>query len=146
MPALVSFLSDFGWSDTYVGQVKGAIARIAPDVRIIDLTHQVPAQDVRTGAFLLMNAVEAFPAGTVQLAVVDPGVGSVRRPIVIQARRGDLFVGPDNGLLLAAVERLGGVARAVDISAAENWGPQRSSTFHGRDLFAPVAARLATGT
>lgn len=146
MPALVSLLTDFGVSDTYVGQVKAAIAAAAPGVTLIDLTHEVPAQDVRTGAFLLMTSIEVFPPGTVHLAVVDPGVGSARRPIAARCKRGDLFVGPDNGLLLPALKKLGGVEEAVDLSGDANWGPLRSSTFHGRDLFAPVAGRLATGT
>ncbi|MBX5484279.1 MAG: SAM-dependent chlorinase/fluorinase [Myxococcaceae bacterium] len=145
MAALISLLTDFGLSDTYVGQVKGAIAAVAPGVTVVDLTHDVPAQDVRTGAFLLMTSVEVFPAGTVHLAVVDPGVGSLRRAIAAKAARGDVFVGPDNSLLVPALAKLGGMVEAVDISADRNWGPLRSTTFHGRDLFAPVAARIATG-
>jgi S-adenosylmethionine hydrolase len=145
MSGIVSLLTDFGVADTYVGQVKAAIANVAPEVRVIDLTHQVPAHDVRTGAFLLMTSVEAFPPGTVHLAVVDPGVGSERRAVAARSTRGDLFVGPDNGLLVSAIERLGGLAAAVDVSAESNWGSRRSTTFHGRDLFAPVAARLARG-
>lgn len=142
---ILTLLTDFGHLDTYVGQMKGAIAQAAPSATVVDLTHHVPAHDVRTGAFLLMTSVEGFPAGTVHLAVVDPGVGSARRPVAVRAGRGDLFVGPDNGLLLPAVERLGGVREVVDISGEVNWGRRRSTTFHGRDLFAPVAARLAAG-
>ncbi|HZA49355.1 MAG TPA: SAM-dependent chlorinase/fluorinase [Myxococcaceae bacterium] len=145
MSGIISLLTDFGLSDTYVGQVKGAIATVAPEVRVIDLTHDVPAHDVRSGAFLLMTSVEAFPPGTVHLAVVDPGVGSGRRPVAAASARGDRFVGPDNGLLVPALERLGGAVAAVDISAESNWGSRRSTTFHGRDLFAGVAARLARG-
>ncbi|MGA9523565.1 MAG: SAM-dependent chlorinase/fluorinase [Myxococcaceae bacterium] len=145
MPALISFLSDFGRSDTYVGQVKGVIARESPDIRVIDLTHEVPAQDLRTGAFLLMTSVEVFPEGTVHLAVVDPGVGSSRRAIAVETRRSDVLVGPDNGLLAPAIERLGGAVQVVVLDASAEWGPRRSTTFHGRDLFGPVAARIAVG-
>jgi S-adenosyl-L-methionine hydrolase (adenosine-forming) len=145
MGGIVCFLSDFGMADTYVGQVKGAIANVAPEVRVIDLTHEVPAHDVRTGAFLLMTSVEVFPRGTVHLAVVDPGVGSDRRAVVVRSARGDLLVGPDNGLLVPAVDRLGGGLAVFDVSGESNWGPRRSVTFHGRDLFGPVAARLASG-
>jgi S-adenosyl-L-methionine hydrolase (adenosine-forming) len=144
VPAFVTLLTDFGHHDTYVGQVKGTIARAAPNVRVIDLTHEVPPHDVRTGAFLLMTSVEATPDGSVHLAIVDPGVGSARRAIALRAGRGDLLVGPDNGLLLPAAERLGGIAAAVVLSEG-SWGERRSTTFHGRDLFAPVAARLALG-
>ena len=145
MAAIVSLLTDFGVRDTYVGQMKAVMSRIAPGTALIDLTHEVPAQDVQTGAFLLMTAVEAFGPDTVHLAVVDPGVGSSRRAVAVQCTRGDVFVGPDNGLLVPAVERLGGAAEIVDISGAQNWGARHSTTFHGRDLFAPVAARIAAG-
>ncbi len=145
VPAPVSFLTDFGRSDTYVGQVKGVIARVSPDIRVIDLTHDVPAQDVRTGAFLLMTSVEVFPEGSVHLAVVDPGVGSARRAIAVASRRGDILVGPDNGLLHPAIERLGGAVQVVAFDTDASWGPRRSTTFHGRDVFGPVAARIALG-
>src|SRR5690349_12253771 len=113
--------------------MKAVMSRIAPGASLIDLTHEVPAQDVQTGAFLLMTAVEAFGPDTVHLAVVDPGVGSSRRAVAVQCTRGDVFVGPDNGLLVPAVERLGGAAAVVDISGAQNWGAHPSTTFHGRD-------------
>lgn len=144
MPA-VTLLTDYGNADTYVGQVKGAILRVAPGALLVDLTHAVPPQDVRAGAFLLWTAVEAFPDGTVHLAVVDPGVGTSRRAIAVRTRRGDLLVGPDGGLLVPAAERLGGVALAVELTRQQYWGPARSRTFHGRDLFGPVAAHLAQG-
>jgi len=143
--AVITFLSDFGLPDTYVGQVKGAILAIAPGLAIVDLTHQVPPQDLRAGAFLLWSAVEVFPAGSIRLAVVDPGVGSARRALAIQAKRGDLFVGPDNGLLLPAVERLGGVERAIELTVRAYWRDSPSTTFHGRDVFGPAAAHLANG-
>lgn len=143
---LITFLSDFGTSDAYVGQVKGAIATVAPEAAVVDLTHQVPAQDVRAGAFLLWTAVEVFPPGSIHLAVVDPGVGTSRRAVAVRSARGDLFVGPDNGLLPMAIARLGGAQRAVELTNTELHRSTRSDTFHGRDLFGPVAGHLARGT
>jgi S-adenosylmethionine hydrolase len=145
MPSTVSLLTDFGLTDTYVGQMKAAILRIAPSSLLVDLTHEVPAQDVHTGAFLLWTAVEAFPEGSLHLAVVDPGVGSSRRAVAAKSKRGDILVGPDNGLLVPALERLGGLAAAVELNEPRYWGPRRSRTFHGRDVFAPVVGHLATG-
>ncbi len=142
---IISLLTDFGLADTYVGQVKGAILAIAPAATLVDVTHAVAPQDVFGGAFLLWSAVEAFPATTIHLAVVDPGVGSARRAIAIRSRRGDHFVGPDNGLLIPAVERLGGAELAVELTEPRYWRPNPSSTFHGRDIFGPVAAHLANG-
>jgi S-adenosylmethionine hydrolase len=130
----IALLTDFGLTDPYVGVMKGVIATIAPGVPTVDVTHGVPPQDVRVGALFLDAAWPHFPAGTVFLCVVDPGVGTARRPVV--ARAGERwFVGPDNGLftLLPDPE-----VRAI-VAAA----PLPSRTFHGRDLFAPVAARLA---
>ena len=142
---LVTLLTDFGTADTYVGQVRGVILGLAPEVRLVDLTHAVPPHDVAAGAFLLWSGVEAFPAGTVHLAVVDPGVGSARRAIALATARGDRLVGPDNGLLLPAAERLGGVSQAVELSNPSYWRPTPTRTFHGRDIFGPVAAHLALG-
>jgi hypothetical protein len=142
---LVTLLTDFGLADTYVGQLKGALLAVAPEAVVVDLTHEVPAQDVRTGAFHLWAAVPAFPAGTVHVAVVDPGVGSRRRAIAARARRGDVFVGPDNGLLGPAIERLGGLVTAVELREPRYWRIEISGTFHGRDVFAPVAAHLGRG-
>jgi S-adenosylmethionine hydrolase len=146
MPPILTLLTDFGSLDTYVGQVKGAILSVAPETVLVDLTHAVPPQDIASGAFLLATAVEAFAAGTVHLAVVDPGVGSNRRGVAIQSRRGDQLVGPDNGLLWPAVERLGGVSHAVELREPRFWRSQQASvTFHGRDIFGPVAGHLARG-
>lgn len=142
---IVSLLTDFGVTDTYVGQMKAAILRVAPAATLVDLTHGVPAQDVRAGAFLLWTAVEAFPPGSLHLAVVDPGVGSSRRAVAARSRRGDVLVGPDNGLLVPALEQLGGLDVAVELTEPAYWGPLRSCTFHGRDLFAPVVGHLASG-
>ena len=141
----ITLLTDFGLSDTYVGQVKGSILAIAPGATIVDLTHAVPPQDVLAGAFLLWSAVEVFPPGTVHVAVVDPGVGSLRRAIALATARGDTLVGPDNGLLVPAAERLGGVHRAVELSRSRFWRATPSATFHGRDIFGPVAAHLSAG-
>jgi hypothetical protein len=146
MPApLISLLTDFGLTDTYVGQLKAALLRVAPGAVLVDLTHEVPAQDVKAGAFLLWSAVESFPEGSLHLAVVDPGVGSTRRAVAARTRRGDVLVGPDNGLLVPALEQLGGLDAAVELSAPEYWGPRQSRTFHGRDVFAPVVGHLAAG-
>ena len=143
---LVSLLTDFGLRDTYLGQMKAVFLAVAPGTSLVDLTHAVPPQDVQAGAFLLAQGVEAFPAGSVHLAVVDPGVGSARRAVAARAQRGDLFVGPDNGLLVPALDRLGGVDSAVELREPSFWrlaAPSR--TFHGRDIFAPVAGHLANG-
>jgi S-adenosylmethionine hydrolase len=143
--AVVTLLTDFGTDDTYVGQVKGAILAVEPSATLVDVTHAVPAQDIQAGAFLLWSAVEVFPAGTIHVAVVDPGVGSQRRSVVLRSGRGDLFVGPDNGLLIPAVDRLGGWREAVELTQAKFWRPNVSDTFHGRDVFGPVAGHLASG-
>jgi S-adenosyl-L-methionine hydrolase (adenosine-forming) len=142
-PVIVTLLSDFGGADTYAGQMKGAILAVAPEAVLVDLTHAVPAQDVRAGAFHLWAAVEAFPAGTVHLAVVDPGVGTTRRAIAARSKRGDLFVGPDNGLLMAAINRLGGLVAAVQLEEPRFFRDRVSFTFHGRDVFGPIAGYLA---
>jgi S-adenosylmethionine hydrolase len=144
--AIVTLLTDFGEADTYVGQMKGAILVISPSATLVDLTHAVPAQNVRAGAFLLWTAVDVFPPGSIHLAVVDPGVGSARRAIAGKCARGDLFVGPDNGLLAPALDRLGGPTALVEVSNSKFWRPRASKTFHGRDVFGPVAAHLAEGT
>jgi S-adenosylmethionine hydrolase len=130
--------------DSYVAEMKAAILSICPDTQIVDITHLVEKFDVRTGAFLLAGATMSFPQGTVHLAVIDPGVGSKRRPIVIESRR-SLFVGPDNGLLVPAASSEG-ILHAYEITNHSLFHAEVSSTFHGRDIFAPVAAHLAHGT
>ncbi|MBW4488773.1 MAG: SAM-dependent chlorinase/fluorinase [Trichocoleus desertorum ATA4-8-CV12] len=141
---LVTLLTDFGLSDVYVGVMKGVIAGISPGVRVIDLTHEVPPQDVVAARFCLLNAYPYFPLGTVHVAVVDPGVGSVRRAIAVGLEEGFL-VGPDNGLFGGVLSRHTAIA-AVELTNAQFWrSGQPSSTFHGRDIFAPVAAHLASG-
>ncbi len=148
-PPVVTFLSDYGLFDEFVGVCHGVIMRRCPSARVIDLTHSIPRHDVRAGAIVLRSAVPFLPAG-VHLAVVDPGVSAVgrhaRRSIALRAVEQDrLFVGPDNGLLMPAVERLGGVAEVVDIGHSPERLEPVSRTFHGRDVFAPVAAALAAG-
>jgi len=140
---LVTFLSDYGPGDEYVGVVEGVIATIAPEVRVIHLGHGVPAQDVRTGARRLARSLPFTPAG-VHLAVVDPGVGGTRGALAIRCGARWL-VGPDNGLLVPAAEVFG-IDEVVDVSESP-WRLQPvSATFHGRDVFGPVAAHLALGT
>jgi len=141
---VIAILTDFGYRDHYAGVMKGVIARIAPHVPIIDLTHGVAAQSIAAGAFLLARSWRYFPARTIFLAVVDPGVGSARAPIAIDTRAGARFVGPDNGLLSIAA-RQAGVRRAVELTSPRHRLSEVSSTFHGRDIFAPAAAWLARG-
>jgi S-adenosyl-L-methionine hydrolase (adenosine-forming) len=140
----VTFLSDFGLQDDFVGTCHGVIKTIAPDVQIIDVTHGISPQHVLQGALVLANTTPYMPMG-VHLAVVDPGVGSARRPLALQSGDGRLFVGPDNGLLVPAAERLGGIAAAHELANSEYALDTVSRTFHGRDLFAPAAAHLAAG-
>lgn len=141
--SIVTLLTDLGTEDTYVGVMKGVIASICPHALVIDLTHQVPPQDVATGAFLLDISVDYFPLGTVHVAVVDPGVGTDRTPIAFQTERA-FFVGPDNGIFTLVLQRYK-MAMAVRLDNPKYHLPERSATFHGRDIFAPVAAHLANG-
>jgi S-adenosylmethionine hydrolase len=157
MHPLITLLTDFGTDDTYVGQMKGVIAGIAPAATVIDLTHAVRPQQIEQGAFLLETAVAHFPSGTIHVAVVDPGVGTGRRAIAIRVGTGgreQYFVGPDNGLLSCALpleartDTTAVVALPVGVNAvALDFSNERpvSPTFHGRDLFAVAAARLAGG-
>jgi S-adenosylmethionine hydrolase len=141
---VVTFLSDYGVSDDFVGVCHGVIARICPPARIIDLTHGIPRHDVRMGAIALAGALPYLPEG-VHLAVVDPDVGASRRAIAVQVADGRRLVGPDNGLLSLAAQAAGGVVAAVDIAQSPLRLEPVSATFHGRDIFAPVAAHLAGG-
>jgi S-adenosylmethionine hydrolase len=141
----IVFCTDYGMADEFVGVCHGVIARIAPEARVIDLTHAVPPQDVLRGALTLGRATPFMPENAVYLAVVDPGVGSERRSIAVRTTRDALLVGPDNGVLSLAWESLGGVAAAVEITDPSVMLAPVSSTFHGRDVFAPAAAHLATG-
>jgi S-adenosylmethionine hydrolase len=139
----VTFLSDFGLQDDFVGTCHGVIKRIAPDVDVIDITHGIPPRAIVQGAVVLANTLPYVPAG-VHLAVVDPGVGGSRRALALRDREGRLFVGPDNGLLLPAAERAG-IADAHEIVNPAYALQPVSRTFHGRDIFAPAAAHLARG-
>ena len=141
---VVTFLTDFGLQDDFVGTCHGVIATIAPDARVIDVTHGIRPGHVLQGALVLANTLAYMPAG-VHLAVVDPGVGGSRRALALRDREGRLYVGPDNGLLLPAAERFGGVDAAHELANAEYSLQPVSRTFHGRDLFSPAAAHLAAG-
>ncbi|OQA46569.1 MAG: Adenosyl-chloride synthase [Chloroflexi bacterium ADurb.Bin325] len=139
---IVTLTTDFGLADGYVGILKGVILSIAPDAHLVDVSHDIAPQDVRQAAYVLGRAAPYFPRGTVHLAVVDPGVGSARRPLLVQTPDA-CFVGPDNGLFTFALEQPG--AAAYELNRREFWRPAVSATFHGRDIFAPVAAHLANG-
>ncbi len=140
----IAILTDFGYRDHYVGAMKGVIASIAPQAPIIDLTHGIPAQQVLAGAIVLRECLSFFPRRTVFLAVVDPGVGTDRRPIAIQTQTGMWLVGPDNGLLWPAAERAE-IKAIVELRSARYRLPKVSGSFHGRDIFAPAAAWLWRG-
>lgn len=139
---IITLTTDFGLADGYAGAMKGVILGIAPDVRLVDLSHEIAPQDVGGAAYVLGRAAPFFPDGTVHLAVVDPDVGTPRRPLLVTTPRAS-YVGPDNGLFTAALAEDG--ARAWVLDRPAFWLPELSRTFHGRDLFAPVAAHLARG-
>jgi S-adenosyl-L-methionine hydrolase (adenosine-forming) len=141
---VVSFLSDFGLSDQYVGICEGVILRRCPDARVIHLTHGIDPASVALGARVLAGAMPFLPVG-VHMAVVDPGVGSERRALALRSGDGRCFVGPDNGLLVPAAEACGGVAEAVHITNRAHMLEPVSRTFHGRDIFAPATGSLAAG-
>lgn len=140
---IITLLSDFGIKDQYVASMRGVILTVNPRLRVVDITHQIPKYNIRIASFILAQSAPTFPRGTVHMAVVDPGVGTKRLPIIIQTKNYQ-FVGPDNGLLASAVEQ----DKVVRIHKIENSKYMRqvvSSTFHARDIFAPVAAHLASG-
>jgi S-adenosyl-L-methionine hydrolase (adenosine-forming) len=139
----ITFLSDFGLADDFVGACHGVIKRIAPEVEIIDITHGIRPQAVLQGALVLRNTLPYMPPG-VHLAVVDPGVGSARRPVILRDRNGAFFVGPDNGLLVPAADSAG-IEAAHELANPAYALEPVSRTFHGRDLFSPAAAHLALG-
>jgi S-adenosylmethionine hydrolase len=146
---VITFLSDYGLEDEFVGVCHGVIARHCPGARVIDISHAVPPRDVRRGALMLADALAYMPPG-VHLAVVDPAVGATgalaRRALAVRAAAAErVLVGPDNGLLVPALDRFGGAADAVEISGSSERLEPVSRTFHGRDVFAPVAAALAAG-
>jgi hypothetical protein len=139
----ITLTTDFGHQDTLVGQMKGRVLSIAPDAILVDLTHEVPPQDIETGAFLLQTGYGVFPRGTVHVAVVDPGVGTARRPLIVRTER-FYFVAPDNGLLTRVLDEE--PALTAYVIEASHYLPERiSPTFHGRDVFAAAAGWLARG-
>ncbi len=141
----ITFLSDYGHADDFVGVCHGVIATIAPSVRVLDVSHGVPRHDVRSGAMILRRALPYFPPG-VHLAIVDPQAGGERGAIALRTAEEDrILVGPDNGLLSLAAQRFGGAVEAVDLSRSPHRLEPTSATFHGRDIFAPIAAHLANG-
>jgi len=142
-PRIISLLTDFGTQDGFVGIMKGVILGVNPSVSIVDLSHEVPPQDILTGALILRSAVAFFPLGTIHVAVVDPGVGSDRRAILVETAT-SLLVGPDNGLLSLAAPP-DSVRRIIHLTNRQYFLPHVSQTFHGRDVFAPVAAHVSRG-
>ena len=144
MASFITFLTDFGLEDDFVGTCHGVMKRIAPEVEIIDVTHGIPPQGVLQGALTLANSLPFMPPG-VHLAVVDPGVGGSRRALALRDVSGRLHVGPDNGLLIPAAEKFGGIDVAHELANPEYALESVSRTFHGRDLFSPAAAHLALG-
>jgi S-adenosyl-L-methionine hydrolase (adenosine-forming) len=140
----ITFLSDFGLRDDFVGTCHGVIKRIAPEAQIIDITHGIEAQAVLQGALVLASTLPYMPEG-VHMAVVDPGVGGDRRAVALRDAGGRLYVGPDNGLLVPAAEKLGGVDGAWQLTNSEYMLEPVSATFHGRDVFSPAAAHLSAG-
>jgi S-adenosylmethionine hydrolase len=139
---VITFLSDFGPAAPAV--CRGVMFGIVPDANIIDVNHQVPRYSIRDGAASLVFALPHMPVG-VHVAVVDPGVGTDRKPVALKVRRGDVLIGPDNGLLIEAADRLGGIVEARILENRAYWLPVVSSSFHGRDIFAPTAAHIARG-
>jgi len=141
--ALITLLTDFGAADYFAGAMKGVILSINPEAQIVDITHEIPPQDIHAAAFILLAVYKDFPSQTIHLAVVDPGVGSARRPVLALCA-GQFFVGPDNGLFSYVLEREP-PASVIHIQNQKYFRQPLSATFHGRDLFAPVAAALANG-
>lgn len=138
---VIGFLTDFGL-DGAAATCRAVMLSVCPDAQIVDISHTVPKYGIRDGAFILRSALPWFPIG-VHVGVVDPGVGTARRPIAIRAARGDVLIGPDNGLLPPAADALGGISEARELTNRALWLPATTSTFHGRDIFSPVAGHLA---
>lgn len=143
MTGLLTLTTDYGTQDQYVGALKGVVIQTAPEVRMVDISHGIPPGDILAGAWVVREASRYYPGGTVHLVVVDPGVGSERTPVIVHTKD-QWFVGPDNGLFSLISE--GSPVEAFTIDRPEHWLANPSSTFHGRDIFAPVAALLASGT
>lgn len=141
--SIITLLSDFGLKDPYVAEMKAVILSICPQARLVDISHEIEKFNIRMGAFVLASAAPYFPEGTIHVAVVDPEVGTKRRAVLVEARDA-FFVGPDNGLLMLAAEKIG-IRRVYEITNRRFMLSRVSRTFHGRDIFAPVAAHLAKG-
>ncbi len=142
LPNVITFLTDFGWADSYVGQLKGVICSINPEARLVDLTHSIAPGDLFGASFILKTSYRAFPKGTTHLVVVDPGVGSDRRPVIVVSPD-YFFVGPDNGVFSYIYDE--NEVEVFEITTKEYVGEKVGYTFHGRDIFAPVAAHLSLG-
>ena len=140
---VISLLSDFGLKDPYVAEMKAVILSICPEARIVDISNKIEKFNIRMGAFILASAASYFPEGTVHVAVVDPGVGTKRRPILVVTKRA-FYVGPDNGLLILSAQRQG-ISHVYHVTNKQFMLSHVSRTFHGRDVFAPTAAHLAKG-
>lgn len=142
MRNVITLTTDFGLQDYYVSAMKAVMLGIAPEARLVDISHEVPSQDIMAGAWILKNSAMLFPEGSVHTVVVDPGVGTDRKAIAMEVDD-RYFVGPDNGIFSLLIEEYD--YRAVNLTNSEYWRTNRSSTFHGRDIFAPVAAHLSQG-
>ncbi|SDP93964.1 hypothetical protein SAMN04487905_11566 [Actinopolyspora xinjiangensis] len=140
----ISFTTDYGTADGFVAACKGVLARRAPGAAVLDISHDIPPQAITAASAVLTQTVPYLPTA-VHLVVIDPGVGTARRGIVVETASGGVLVGPDNGVLPAPAERLGGITTAVELAEPDWWLPEVSATFHGRDVFAPVAAAIAMG-
>ena len=143
MATIITLTTDFGTADGFVGAMKGVILSLAPHATLVDITHDLPPHDIRAGTFALETAIPHFPPEAIHVAVVDPGVGSARAAILVETERGR-FIAPDNGVLTSVVPDLD-AARVFALDRPEFWRPDVSATFHGRDVFAPVAGHLAQG-
>lgn len=141
---IITLTTDFGTRDSYVGAMKGVLLSLAPDAQLVDIAHDVPAHDIIHGAFVIAQAAPFFPAGTIHIGVIDPGVGGSRKPICAHGN-GQFFVGPDNGLCAILAHSTGKKWTVHQLTNPTYFRPEISSTFHGRDIFAPVAAHLARG-
>lgn len=144
-PRPIALLTDFGHRDPFVGICHGVILSEDPTIPVIDIVHGIPRHDVRAGALALLDAAPFMPEATIVVGVVDPGVGSERRALAVECANGSIFIGPDNGLLVPAIVNCGGAAAAFEISDTPWRRSPVSATFHARDIFVPVAAKLATG-
>ncbi|MDH3972768.1 MAG: SAM-dependent chlorinase/fluorinase [Deltaproteobacteria bacterium] len=143
MPSIITLTTDFGLQDSYVGEMKGVIYSINPPVNIVDISHMVEPQNVLEGALLISNFYHLYPRGTIHVAVVDPGVGSERRGILIETEK-HLFIGPDNGLFTLVLKNES-IKQIIELSNKDYFRKEVSATFHGRDIFAPVAAHAGLG-